>query len=86
MNKDASVFPTTKKSFLQGKRGEMATMTMVDVPGLTKRELFAAMIMQGFYSGDEVQAETFTMLAKLAVVSADALLEALSKEEEESPR
>ncbi|WDW06000.1 hypothetical protein PWE35_09205 [Stenotrophomonas maltophilia] len=45
--------------------------------GLTKRELFAAMVMQGFASDPD--ATGLKMLAESAVVWADALLAALEK-------
>lgn len=48
------------------------------VPGLTKRELFAAMAMQGFLA-DPSYRESLKMLAFDAVVAADALLHELSR-------
>lgn len=46
--------------------------------GLTKRELFAAMVMQGYCSGVIGMQDTH-VVAKLAVEQADALLKELSK-------
>jgi hypothetical protein len=45
--------------------------------GLTKREYFAAMAMQGIATDASVQ---FEMAAKIAVEYADALIAALNKE------
>lgn len=46
--------------------------------GLTKRELFAAMAMQGFASDPNTTTSSVDVLARIAVVWADALLAALS--------
>jgi len=49
--------------------------------GLTKRELFAAMAMQGMYASDQpgYQAGSFESRAESAVKAADALLKELAK-------
>jgi len=47
--------------------------------GLTKREYFAAMAMQGILSGDGSKAWTRDELAEIAVNRADALLKALDE-------
>lgn len=46
-------------------------------PGLSKRELFAAMVMQGFAADSGVIAEA-DEVAKVAVSWADALIDALA--------
>jgi hypothetical protein len=57
-----------------------------EVPGLTKREYFAAMAMQGLLSiydrGELVvpNAENVFYMAELSVTAADALLKQLEKE------
>lgn len=45
---------------------------------LTKREIFAAMIMQGYYSND-IHHGTAEFFANNAVAAADALLKELAK-------
>lgn len=50
----------------------------VEFIGLTRRELFAAMAMQGYCSG-KIGEMDFHKVAELAVKQADALLENLSK-------
>lgn len=47
--------------------------------GLTKRELFAAMALQGILSNSRIEVTKET--SKLAVVLADALITELNKEE-----
>lgn len=46
--------------------------------GLTKREYFAAMAMQGLCSHEEIGLESETKIAKVAVRQADALIAALN--------
>jgi hypothetical protein len=46
---------------------------------LTKRELFAAMAMQGMLANEEINA-TAQVVAKCSAEHADALLDALAKE------
>ncbi len=48
--------------------------------GLSKRELFAAMAMQGILSGDSDDTYTVEKAAVVAVELADALIAELSKE------
>jgi hypothetical protein len=48
--------------------------------GLTKRELFAAMAMQGLCAYPSLIDDTVTGVARLAVEQADALLAELAKE------
>ena len=52
------------------------------VAGLTKRELFAAMAMQGMVANFSQTAMRYTAIerAELAVINADALILALNKE------
>lgn len=48
--------------------------------GLTKRELFAAMAMQGFCSNSVMTETGHADMARMAVEQADALLAELAKE------
>jgi hypothetical protein len=48
--------------------------------GLTKRELFAAMAMQGLLADPNSDGESLRNLVTHSVVAADLLIEALSKE------
>ncbi len=48
-------------------------------PGITKRQLFAAMAMQGLLAGDTDRVVTADGIAKEAVEQADALLAELAK-------
>ena len=73
MNSNSTAFP--RFSFADGEG--------LSTPGLTKREFFAAMAMQGLLaqeSGDWCRSEVET--AKMAVSQADSLMEALESEEE----
>jgi len=53
------------------------------IPGLTKREYFAAMAMQGFLASsvsiNNTNERTPKLIASVAVITADALIEALNK-------
>lgn len=49
------------------------------LPGLTKREYFAAMAMQGLIASDVDGAMSHGNCAKIAVLQADALLKELEK-------
>jgi hypothetical protein len=49
-------------------------------PGLTKREYFAAMALQGFTSKLYPDGASFTEYAEFAVEAADALIDALNQE------
>jgi len=51
-----------------------------DFTGLTKRELFAAMAMQGLNSNGRFASEYSDKLSKWSVQQADALLAELAKE------
>lgn len=48
-------------------------------PGLTKRELFAAMAMQGLCAGPECEGTHIEDIALAAVAMADALIDELNK-------
>lgn len=58
----------------------------IDLPiskGLTKREYFAAMAMQGIASNNEVSdTENWVWLAKASVFAADALINVLNQDNE----
>jgi hypothetical protein len=56
-------------------KGSDASIT-IEYTGLTKREHFAAMAMQGVYAGGTNEA-TYDGIAEMAVKAADALLAAL---------
>ena len=66
MNKDESAFP-----ILETEVGIMLH------PGLTKREYFAGLAMQGFMAKDERNRFHSERVAKEAVAHADALLKEL---------
>jgi len=64
-------------SYHYDKHGQRQTVQSVD-GGLTKREYFAAMAMQGLLSN--IKPETLIIeLAKEAVILSDALIEELNK-------
>lgn len=52
-----------------------------DYPGLTKRELIAAMAMQGLCSSEQYASATSELIAAHSVEISDALLAELSKEQ-----
>ena len=54
----------------------------VDPSGLTKRELFAAMAMQGLLAANEAETQTFGDIAEDAVRMTDALIAELNKPKE----
>lgn len=65
-----------------GSEPVFPTVNDPETAGVTKRELFSAMMMQGFCSNSNyhIQAdEYYVMRAKHAVAHADALLEELEK-------
>jgi len=49
--------------------------------GLTKREHFASMAMQGLLASDEFSSSSYEEVARMSVKSADALIAELNKEE-----
>ena len=49
--------------------------------GITKREYFAALAMQGYCSNNALNIHEFETVAELFVNQADALIEALNKEQ-----
>lgn len=60
---------------------DITVSSLVDYHGLTKRELFAAMAMQGYCSVQEGWDQPAREVAKCAALMADALLAALNAEE-----
>ena len=48
--------------------------------GLTKRELIAAMAMQGFLSSRNLQGVAFETVAQISTMAADALIERLASD------
>jgi len=56
------------------------SMLGILVPGLTKREYFAALAMQGFLAEGAVSRAHIGEIAESSVQTADALIEALNKE------
>lgn len=73
----------SNESFKQ--RAKMICDIHMEQPGLTKRELFAAMAMQGLFYGLKMEAVPGPLVAVLAVEHADALIEQLNKEKPKSP-
>lgn len=51
--------------------------------GLTKREYFAAMAMQGFMASDGAPDVNYKVIAEAAVIFADTLINALNKKPHE---
>ncbi|WP_369913928.1 hypothetical protein AB8810_12940 [Xanthomonas sp. NCPPB 3005] len=72
------------------KNGDMAAMPnalaaptndgFLSTSGLTKRELFSAMAMQGLSASDRYADSPSELIARYAVAQADALLAELAKE------
>lgn len=69
------VFPEETKT-----EGKLGTYVATTLGGLTKRELFAAMAMQGLLTSSYVQEVTKVDVAEAAVLNADALIQALKDE------
>lgn len=65
----ATAFPATT---LVSVHGEIVAGS--HSPGLTKRELFAAMAMQGYCANNSIVEETFHEVASWSVMQADELL------------
>lgn len=65
--KNESAFPVVLPDYVAG--------------GLTKREYFAAIAMQGILANPECMGLTDSETAKCAIGNADALIQELSKEE-----
>ena len=63
----------------EGGYGRTRTIT-VQGGGLTKREYFAGLAMQGLCASDDFSSAEAWHVAKLAVAQADALIAALNKE------
>lgn len=62
-----------------GHAGQIGTGDFADAPGLTKREMFAAMAMQGIRTTMTHMHSRYAEVADMAVNQADALLAALEK-------
>jgi hypothetical protein len=60
--------------------GETETFELLD-KGLTKREYFAALAMQGLMADPQFE-ETQSVIARAAVTMADKLIEALNRNDE----
>lgn len=74
---DEAAFPRPEQL-----KSEAPSMVLLPAQwGLTKRELFAAMAMQGMCSAEWAKAHAFDELARWSVEHADALLAALSDEQ-----
>ncbi len=66
------------------ENGEMAAYPQMGrFNGLTKRELFAAMALQGFAASSQENTQTSAQLAAWSIERADALLAELAKEKTE---
>lgn len=79
-NGDRSAIPYTRpptSTELQAAEG--ASLTEVIESGVTKRELFAAMAMQGLIAGNSRMKLTAKNVADSSVFFADALLQALEE-------
>ena len=75
------ITPQDEHKYFNRTDGEVTTL--FNCGGLTKREYFAAMAMQGSIASDsEAGSLTVEGHAKLAARAADALIEALNKEAE----
>lgn len=72
-NPNAPVFPTPPEHYELKDKGQ--------TPGLTKREAFAAMAMQGICAGPDFAGMSEETIAESAVSQADALIAALNREE-----
>lgn len=79
--KNESAFPAKVEKEISGEwAGQSYTeKAMVDVPGLTKRELFAAMAMQGLFADGATSRASNIEIAEAAVLAADALLAELER-------
>ena len=77
-NGNSTAFPLirTRKKYTEKGLEYMATRS---AGGLTKREYFAAMAMQGMQSENPTTGLDHETLALCAVAQADALIEALNK-------
>lgn len=60
-------------------------MSTISHAGLTKRELFVAMAMQGFLAEGAVMRGNLREIAESSVMASDALIEALNKGKEDAP-
>ena len=71
-------------AFPQREISEQTGRELAPIPGLTKREYFAAKAMQGYASrvGPGNGQDGANYLARQSIMAADALLEGLSKEKQ----
>lgn len=76
-NKNEAAFPITRTAEEERKTCTKSTK------GLTKREYFAGVAMQGLIAGDGTGTLPYLSAAAFAVKYADALIEALNKEVEQ---
>jgi hypothetical protein len=74
--RDEPAFPKIKSD--NGEYANNSVMSVWSEGGLTKRELFAAMALQGMLS-DSNLTDTFENFARNSVKSADALIAELQK-------
>jgi len=80
MSMNNSELPAMPISVSQGPQGYFLTTDDYGLGmGLTKREHFAAMAMQGIYADLGSSEATYNDIAEMAVKAADALLKELSK-------
>jgi hypothetical protein len=71
--------PTTAGSPLNPQILKFGDGSEIVNMGLTKREYFAAMAMQGYLSGEMFMRQSREEISAKAVMAADALIEALNK-------
>jgi hypothetical protein len=76
VNANDNAYPELSTSWVD--RGDGMT-SYSNNGGLTKRELIAAMAMQGLLATDETSELNWREIAAIAVKNADALIEELSK-------
>ena len=74
-NRDEPINPC----LIKGRQGfaDIPTIPSREVYGLTKREYFAGLAMQGFCSTDSAMVNSSQILAEWSVTMADALLKEL---------
>lgn len=62
---------------------DSSTQSTLDASGLTKREQFAAMAMQGLFANNRISPNDYRSIAINSVVAADALLAKLEEKGDE---
>jgi hypothetical protein len=82
-NSDMPAMPLDSAIYLDPTKPNLG---VADCHGLTKREYFAAMAMQGINANEQITSDLYdegvpivSKIAKMAVVSADSLLAELDK-------